>query len=134
VLEAALLMSVFRPNTTVSIYRAQSNQDEYGVTSDDNATFAASGVPVAITEGFYDSFQTRQEKFLPASQRGTLIEYFTIRFRPGSDIQEGDRVYDERNQIWFQVNSVIYQYALVGYSDVRAGATRIANTSKPVNG
>lgn len=129
-------MSDFVPNTTASIYRAQGAANVYGETQDDNTTVAASGLPVGIKEGWGSTSEntTPQTWDRPTSLRSTLVEVFTIRFRPNTDVQEGDRVKDERNNLWFQVTDVVQQYSVAGYADVRVRATRIGDTSQPVNG
>lgn len=128
-------MSTFLPNTTVSIYRTLSTADEYGEFSDDNTTLAASGVPAAIQEG-YRAGQSpgRQTTFRPVSGRSTVVEWFTVRLRPLVAIGEGDRIRDERNDLWFTAVDVIRPYTVAGYADVRVGATRISDASQPVNG
>ncbi len=123
-------------NTTVSIYRTlAASADEYGNYSDNNTTVLASAVPAAVSESNYMSLTgSDMTKGLPGTFRTTLVEEFTIRMRPQTDVEEGDRLRDERNDLWFQVTNVARQYGTLGYSDVRVGATRIGNESQPVNG
>ncbi len=129
-------MSTFLVNTSVAIYRTEAAQNVYGETLDDNSTPVASGVYVAIKEGWGNTSEdsTPQTRDRPSSMRSTLVEAFTVRLRPGVDIQEGDRLLDERNDLWFQVTDVVRPYSVVGYADIRVRATRIGDYSQPVNG
>lgn len=127
-------MSMFLPNTTVSIYRTLSAANEYGEFSDDNTTLAASGVPAAVQEGF-SSGQTmsQQRASRAATGRETIVEPFTIRLRPDAQVAEGDRIRDERTELWFQVVDVIRPYSVFGSADVRIGAVRVSGASQAVN-
>ncbi len=115
-------MTVYVPSATVRIERGEA-VDSYGDPVD-LAQVYATGLPVAITE-------RRQRSFQPSEQRGGQIEEFTIRLRPGSPVQEGDRLIDERTGEKYQVRDVHHAPSLVGAADVRVTAVQVGAVSIP---
>lgn len=129
-------MSVFLPTTRVTVYRSTVEiNDEFGDPVDFNEPIAT-GVPVLVTEGSMVANSTRPKQitYKPADQRTTIVENYTLRFRPNADIQEQDRLFDERNGITYLVVDVFNPQAAVGMADVRCLAQRIGALSQPVNG
>jgi hypothetical protein len=121
-------MTAFIASNRVSIYRGTS-VDAYDDEIDDNSlpVHGLTGLPVSISED-------RQRKFRPAEQRGTLVEQYTIRFRPGVAVYESDRVIDDDDFTIYQVTDVSNPKTMVGLADVRVSAFRVGNLSRPVNG
>lgn len=119
-------MTAFIPTTRVTVQRGVLAADSWG---DQRAstTVAASGVPAAVTEGVQRSYQ-------PSGARGGVVEAFTIRLRPGTDVTEDDRLVDERTGAIYQVRSVINPQTVVGIADVRVIAVRAGAASRPENG
>jgi hypothetical protein len=126
-------MSGFLPTTHVSIMRGstvnQWNDDT------DTDTVIDSGLPAAVAEGVGGSGGGQgQVTFLPSSGRGGVVEQYTIRLRPRTDVEEGDRLLDERTGAVYRVESVFSPQAVVMAADVRVIATRTGARSQPVNG
>ena len=63
--------------------------------------------------------------FDPASSRVSTIRYLVGRFNSNSDIQDGDRIRDEKTLEVFVVNSVSRGSNLVHKSDVVVDLTKI---------
>lgn len=116
-------MSAFIPSTTVSVLRSVSAQNAWGDDVDTN-TPIATGLPAAVVED-------KQRSYLASEQRGGVVEYFAIRFRPGTDVREGDRLLDERSTAIYQVDTVSIPQSFVGIPDVRCMTRRTAATSSP---
>lgn len=117
-------MTAFLPNTVVDIYRG-TDTDAWGDVTGTGGTWVARGVPAFVNED-------RQRSYLATGQRGGVVEFYTIRFRPGTDVQESDRVIvvpDETTT--YQVDAVSDPPGVVGLVDVRCTARRIAATSTP---
>ena len=110
-------MTVFLPSTTVSVLRGTSI-DPYGDEVDIDAA-VATALPAAITEG-------KQRTWNPAEQRGGVIEQYTIRFRPGVDVAEQDRLRDDNTGVIYQVREVNRPPRIVSAPDVRVTAVRVA--------
>lgn len=121
-------MSTFIPSTTVSIQRGE-DVDSFGDPVDSPTTIAEC-VPCLVTEGVRGA--RHQQTFAPNTQRGGVIEVFTLRFRPGVSLEEQDRVLDERNGHVFTVVNVFHSQSVVGAADVRAEAIRTAAKSRPI--
>lgn len=121
-------MSWFIPSTTVSIQRGES-VDSYGDPVDAQITIAET-LPCLVTEGVRGT--RRQQSFAPNSQRGGVVEVFSLRFRPNVSIEEQDRVIDERNGHVYVVQSVFHSQSPVSAADVRAEAIRVAAKSRPL--
>lgn len=115
-------MTVFWPTTTVRIERGD-DTDEYGDPIDSDTVYA-SALPATITE-------ISQRSFRAAEQRGGSVEEFTVRLRPSSPLQEGDRVIDERTEAVYQIRSVRHSPTVVGIADVIATAVQISKVSVP---
>lgn len=127
-------MSAFIPSTRVTVLRGAAAPNSFGdeLPAD---TPIATGVPAAVAEGLGSSqSQNTQRSFQPADQRGGVVETYTIRLRPGTDVLEDDRLLDERTGAVYQVRAIYTPPNLVGLVDVRAVAVRVAATSQPVNG
>lgn len=62
----------------------------------------------------------------PVSGRKTMIEKWTGRLRPGTDVRPSDRVKDLRTGFWFVVDEVFSPPLVIGAADVRLKLTRVA--------
>lgn len=113
-------MTYYLPNTTVRVERGEAT-DEYGDPID-SSTVHTEGLPVAITE-------IRQRSYQSSEQRGGQVEEFKIRLRPGIDVQEGDRLVDERTGERYQVRDVHHAPTVVGIADVRVTAVQAGAVS-----
>lgn len=123
-------MTAFLATTWVDVFRGV-DEDIWGDATD-VATPHAFYVPCAVTEVSQRSWQGTEH-------RGGLVEQYLIRFRPGADICEGDRLLERPDASAFRTGRVFHVDAIstpdrvVGIPDVRATARRIAATSKAVN-
>lgn len=117
-------MSIFVPTTLLSLYR-KTHVDEFGDEVDDTVTETYSDLPAVVTE-------KSQRTFLPAEQRLGVIERYIIRLRPGTGVQEGDRLRDQVTNQWYQVQEVVNTPLIIGAPDIKITATRIATSSAPV--
>jgi len=93
-----------------SILRGVTTQNEYG---DDVSTDAVykSGILGSVIE------RTRTN-FDPQSSRIVTLRQLTGRFAHGTDIQDGDRIKDEKTGIIFLVNSVSMPTSVVNKPDL----------------
>lgn len=124
-------MSTFLPTMRVSILRGSHPENTYGDRHPSTAV-TANGVPAAAVETAV--LGGSQTSFVPADERGGVVERYTVRLRPGTDVTENDRLVDEATGAVYQVLSVYQPQSSVGLSDVRVSAVRTGATSQPVNG
>lgn len=136
-------MTAFIPTTRVSVWRwssadadgdgAPDGMDKWGDPTDSSATSDApegsnqlvrASVPAAVAEDLQRSYQA-------SSGREGVVEYYTVRLRPGTDVREGDRLIDRDGVRVYQVQSVSASPGLIGLADVRTTCTRVAATSSP---
>lgn len=124
-------MTAFIPSTRVTVQRGVLVANEFG--DELPATTAvATGVPAAITEGLATSTApNNQITYQPVDMRGGVLETFTVRLRPGTDVTEDDRLVDERTGATYQVRAVYSPHPLVGLVDVRVVAVRTGAASSP---
>jgi len=108
--------------------------NEYGDELPANTT-VETGVPAAISEGLgtTGASQHTQRTFEPTEMRGGVVETYTVRLRPGTDVREEDRLVDERTGAVYQALAVYTPPNLVGLVDTRVVARRVAATSQAVN-
>lgn len=128
-------MTAFIPSTRVTIQRGELALSAYG--DELPATTAiATGVPAAVVETTSSgtAASNSQVTYQPTDGRGGVVEQFTVRLRPGTDVVEDDRLLDERTGAVYQVRSVYGAHSLVGLADVRVTAVRTGAASLPVNG
>lgn len=130
-------MTAFLPTTRVTINRDYSppTLSKYG-DEIDGSRIIATGVPVAVTPSRAPrSFaHGDQVSYVPADNRGGVVERFNLRFRPTVDVREQDRLSDEIHGFTYLVTAVSNPQAVAGKADVRATAHRVGATSLPVNG
>ena len=93
-----------------TIIRGTTTQDDYGdeVTSDD---VAYSGVLGSVIE-------RRRTAYNPVDGRIATLRELTGRFSAGTDIQDGDRIKDEKTDKVYYVSSVYHGTNFVMKSDV----------------
>lgn len=135
-------MTAFIPTTLMTVYRWSATGDDPDATNDgrdpwgdpidagpnpadpagENTT-VATGLPAAVAED-------RQRSYLATEQRGGVVEYLTVRFRPGVDVREGDRLQDEAGHL-YAVEAVSNPPGLAGRADVRTTCTKVGATSTP---
>src|SRR5690606_24421717 len=125
-------VTVFIPSTRMTVQRGTLAANEFG--DELPATTAiATGVPASVSEGLGStSPQHTQRSFQPVEMRGGVVETFTIRLRPGTDVVEDDRLVDERTGAIYQVRACYTPPEIVGLVDVRVHAVRVAATSQGV--
>lgn len=120
-------MTAFIPSTRVTVLRTEASADSFGdVRPDATAMSVASGVPAAVVEG-------RQTSYQPVDGRRGVVETYTIRLRPSTDVREDDRLLDERTGITYVVTSVSAPHSVAGIADVRVSAYRTGAASQLVN-
>lgn len=112
-------MTVFIPTTLVNLYRL-TDTDEFGDPTDDNTVITYSDLPSVITE-------KTQRTFLPEELRLDIVQKYTIRLRPGTDVQEGDRLRDQYSDSVYQVQEVYVSPTIVAAGDIRVSAVKVAN-------
>lgn len=118
-------MTAFIATTRVDLRRTTTpDVDAWGEPVDADTT-VATGLPAAISED-------RQRSYLASGQREGVVDYYTIRLRPGVDVREGDRLVDAAGTT-YEAQSVSTQPAVYGRSDVRVSAIRTGATSQAVN-
>lgn len=126
-------MTVFIPTTRVTIERAEEAPDDWGDVRPSTTDYLT-GIPAAIVEGVSATGSRGQVTFQPVNGRGGVVEEFTVRLRPGTDVTENDRLRDERTGAVYQVKAVFTPQSVVGFADVRVIAVRTGAASQPVNG
>lgn len=109
-------MSAFLPTTTVAILRGET-LDEYGDPVDSDIPVRG-GVPVSLIE-------RDRRVYVAAESRTTIVRQVTGRARPDADIQEQDRLRDERSGSIYLVEAVSRPSSPVGMADVRLVLRRV---------
>lgn len=107
-------MTAFIPNVRVDVLRGV-DTDAWGDETD-TSTVIAARVPACITE-------QSQRSFLPAESRGGVVQTYTVRLRPGTDVQEGDRLATLGGTV-YTVDEVSSPASIVGLVDVRTVCRR----------
>lgn len=107
---------MFLATTTASIYRGTTT-DAYGDPVDANTPIAVN-VRAAIQE-------MRRTVFDPAEQRWTLVRFYSARMPSDTDIEQGDRILDERSNLFYLVQSVDNATSPVHTPDLRLDLKRI---------
>jgi hypothetical protein len=102
-------VNVFRGDTT----------DEYGDPVNANTVPVLTSRPCALVESLQNTTN-------PSAGNEAFVEVVTIRFYPGTDIREGDRVVDTLTDYIYLVDTVSKPQALAWRADVRCGATRLS--------
>lgn len=121
-------MTAFIPTTRVTVERAELAADTWGDVRPSTVDLVT-GVPAAITEGVSLAGARHQLTHQPVNGRGGVIEEYTIRLRPGTDVTEDDRLRDERTGAVYQVRSVFNPQSVAGLSDIRVIAIRTGAAS-----
>ena len=112
----------FLPTVSLDLIRGTTGRNAF---SDliASTTIIASALPAHVIE-------TRQSRPGPEGQRSGVVETYTIRLRPGTDVREGDRLADTLRAITYVVQSVIWAPSpLTPADDVRVTARRVTPTS-----
>lgn len=79
-----MTVSFFVPNGTATLRRPVVTKDNHG-SPVENLTTVGTGLPVHVVE--------RSERvWSPPEQRATITEKWRCRWRPGTDVREGDHV------------------------------------------
>ena len=133
-------MTAFLPTTRMTVLRwsssaadgqgAADGRDLWGDPTDAAAgSTAPGGSNVTVADGLPASVaEDRQRSYAAQEQRGGVVEYMTVRFRPGVDVREGDRLLDSAGQAYL-VEAVSTPPGLVGRADVRTTCTKVAATT-----
>lgn len=114
----------FVASTLVDVYRDNSGLPGSGA-FDGYDDPADSTVPLHRARPAHFQLKTRKT-FDQVTGRLTVIESWTGRMRPGSDVRISDRVHDTRTDSWFVVDSVVTPVLVIGTADVRMELTRIS--------
>lgn len=93
--------------------------DEYGDPVNENTIPVLTSKPCALVESL-------QQTTNPSAGNEAFVETVTLRFRPGTDVREGDRAVDTRTGYIYLVDTVSRPQALAWLADVRCGATRLS--------
>lgn len=111
-------LAEFVPTASLTLTRLGVSTDALG---DETATtvLAVAGLPAHVLE-------TKQDRPGPENARTTVVETYTIRLRPGTDIREDDRLTDTASGAVYEVRSVnVDPGELYPGCDVRVVARRI---------
>jgi hypothetical protein len=115
-------LSVFLPNASVTVLRtpfSTQDADGYGAPVDDEtAVPGMADVPVSLR-----SKQTRA--WDPEQQRYLSVTTYVVRFRPGSDVRQYDRIKDAAGGYYAVANVTSNRSAIGGATDVVATATAV---------
>ncbi len=118
-------MTAFVPNTTVRVERDNTSPPGTGVEVEGYGPDRSNWTPTATGAPAY-LFEDSQRTWDPAAGRMTVREVVVIRLRPGTDVQDRDRLVDERTGSIYQVDSLTQEGSVVGVADVRAVTIRVA--------
>lgn len=114
-------LSAFLPNTSATVWRTPVSTvtADYGEPVDDQTAVAGmTAVPVSLRA-------KSQRTWDPQTQRYMQTTQYVIRFRPGADVREYDRIQDRSGQI-YSVSSVTSNPSAVGgATDVVALASAV---------
>lgn len=111
-------MTAFYPNTRVNVFRGTTT-DPYGDPVDANTTPVLTSQPCALQESL-------QRTTNPSAGNEAFVETVTLRFRPLTDVREGDRAVDVTTGYIYLVDSISRPLPLAQNADVRCAATRIS--------
>jgi hypothetical protein len=117
-------MTVFVPTTTVTIERDNGSVPGTGTHVEGYGPLTADWQPVATGLPAY-VYEDDQRTWDPATGRLSIRTVSMLRMRPSTDLQDRDRVVDDRTGHVFQVDTVNHEPAVVGLADVRATLVRI---------
>lgn len=114
----------FLPTASLDIVRGSPARNAFHDLIASTVTVASS-VPAHVIE-------TRETRPGPENGRTTVVESYTIRFRPGVDIREGDRLVDSDNGCTYVAQTVVWSPSpLTPGDDVRVTARRVTAYSTP---
>lgn len=111
-------MTAFVPTTRVNVFRGDTT-DEYGDPVNANVTPVLTSRPCALVESLQNTTN-------PSAGDEAFVEVVTLRFRPGTDVREGDRAVDVSNGYIYLIDTVSKPQALAWMADVRCSATRLS--------
>lgn len=118
-------MSSFIPTTTITVERNTSppvtGTEVQGYESlPENWTPTATGAPADLNED-------DQRTWDPSADRMTVREVTRLRARPQLDLQDRDRITDERTGVVYQVDTITTPSSVTHAADIRATLIRLAN-------
>jgi len=102
----------------VNVFRGQET-DPYGDPVDAMTTPVLTSQPCALVESL-------QRTTNPSAGDEAFIETCTLRFRPGTDVREGDRAVDTTTGYIYLVDTVSRPLPFAQRVDVRCSATRLS--------
>jgi hypothetical protein len=114
-------LSAFLPNTSVTVLRTPVSTvtADYGEPVDDSTEVTGmANVPVSLRD-------KSQRTWDPQANRYMFVVRYVIRFRPGADVQEYDRVRDAAGRIYSVDTVTSNPSAAGGATDVVATATLV---------
>lgn len=108
----------FLPTAYLDIIRGQPTRNAF-------ADLIASTVAVATAVPAH-VIETREQRPGPENSRTTVVETYTIRLRPGTDVREGDRLTDSARGATYTVQTVVSSPSpLTPADDIRVTARRV---------
>ena len=113
-----MALTAFIPTTRVNVFRGTAT-DAYGDPVDANTVPVLTSQPCALVESL-------QQTTNPSAGNEAFVETVTLRFHPGTDMQEQDRVVDVTTGYVYLVDTVSRPQRLAWLADVRCGATRLS--------
>ena len=117
-------MSAFLPNTPIRVEHDNGTAPATGTHVDgygpdvSNWTPTATGVPAYL----YEDSQTTWD---PSAGRMTRREVTVVRLRPGTPVEDRDRLVDERSGLIYQVDTISAPLAVVDSPDLRVVMIRV---------
>ena len=102
----------------MNVFRGQST-DDYGDPVDANTVPVLTSRPCALVESL-------QRTTNPSAGNEAFVETVTLRFRPGTDVREGDRAVDTTTGYIYLLDTVSKPHRLAWAADVRCSATRLS--------
>lgn len=117
------MTSRFVATTRIDVYRDNSGLPASGaVDGYDDPADSSVALYVAMPAHLVEK---TSKTYDPVVGRRTVIETWTGRVRPGSDVRVSDRLYDTRTGHWFVVDHARQPPLVIGAADVRLDLTRV---------
>lgn len=105
------------PTTTVSVLGGDDSTDPWGDPSE-SATVVSSGIPASIVE-------TRVQVTTEEDPQAVAVHYYTGRVPPGTVINKGQRLLDERTNLKYLIDYVNVPHSRVLEMDIRLDLRRV---------
>lgn len=102
----------------MNVFRGQET-DPYGDPVDAMTTPVLTSQPCALLESLQNTTN-------PSAGNEAFVEIATLRWRPGTDVREGDRAVDTTTGYVYLIDTVSKPLPLAQRADVRCSATRVS--------